>query len=60
MKEQIHKFFTEKIMRFSWQRVGFVLLVIVVVAGVFAGVLSVYGYAFRERVLPGINWATLT
>ena len=47
-------------MRFSWQRVGFVLLVIVVVAGVFAGVLSVYGYAFRERVLPGINWATLT
>lgn len=54
MKEKIHKFFTEKIMRFSWQRVGFTLSVIAIVAGIFVGGLTVYGYVYRGRVLPNI------
>lgn len=55
MKEKIQQFFTEKVMRFSWQRVGFVLLVLAVAVGVFIGALAVLGYSYKDRVLPGIR-----
>ena len=55
MKEKIQQFFTEKIMRFSWQRVGFVSLALVAAAGIFISALAVLGQAYKDRVLPGIS-----
>lgn len=55
MKEEVQKFFKETITRFSWSRVGFILLVFFLSAGLFVALLSVYGYTFRDRTLPGLT-----
>jgi len=52
MKEKINNYFKEKITRFSWPRVLFVLGIVLVISACLIGGLAVYGYTYQDKVFP--------
>ncbi|MBU0596592.1 hypothetical protein KKA94_00325, partial [Patescibacteria group bacterium] len=50
----IKEFFKEKIVKFSWQRIWVVTIVVIVFIGVFFTGLVVYAHSYRDRILPGL------